>query len=61
MKNALDGIICRITVAEEWMSDLKDRMVEKSLMEQNEEKRIKEMRTVSETSGSTLNAPTFEL
>ena len=28
MKNTLEGINTRITKAKEWMSDLKDRMVE---------------------------------
>ena len=28
MKNTLEGINTRITQAEEWISDLKDRMVE---------------------------------
>ena len=28
MKNTLEGINTRITKAEEWMSDLKDRMLE---------------------------------
>ena len=30
-------------------------------VEQNKETRMKRIRTVSETSGTTLNAPTFEL
>ena len=38
MKNALEAIISRITGAEEWVRDLKDRMVETSAVEQNKEK-----------------------
>ena len=37
MKNAQEGINSRITEAEEWISDLEDRMVEISAMEQNKE------------------------
>ena len=38
MKNTLEGISSRITEAEEWRSDLEDRMVEFTAMEQNKEK-----------------------
>ena len=41
MKNTLDGINSRITEAEEWISDLKDRVVEFTAVEQNKEKRMK--------------------
>ena len=41
MKNALEGINSRITEAEEWISDLEDRMLEISTTEQNKEKRMK--------------------
>ena len=58
-KNTLEGIISRITEAEEWISELQDRMVEITAAEQNKER--KELRTLSETSGTTLNAPTFGL
>ena len=57
MKNTLEGINNRITEAEEWISELEDKVVE----EQNKEKRKKELKTISETSGTTLNAPTFKL
>ena len=59
MKNTLEGINSRITEAEERISDLEDRMLEFTVMEQNKEKRMKKMRTVSDTSGTTLNTPTF--
>ena len=41
MKNTLEGINSRITEAEEWINDLKDRMVEITAAEQNIEKRMK--------------------
>ena len=41
MKNTLDGINSRITEAEERISDLEDRMVEITAVEQNKEKRMK--------------------
>ena len=41
MKNTLEGINSRITETEEWIRDLKDRMVEITAMEQNKEKRMK--------------------
>ena len=59
-KNSLEGINSRITEAEPRISDLKDKIVKITTLDQNKEKRMKELRTVSETSG-TLNAPTCEL
>ena len=41
MKTTLEGINNRITEAEERISDLKNRMVEFTAMEQNKEKRMK--------------------
>ena len=38
MSSALEGINSRITEAEEWISDLEDRMVEITTAEQNIEK-----------------------
>ena len=43
--------------AEDRISEVEDRMVE---INETEEKRIKKMRTTSETSGTMLTAPTFE-
>ena len=40
MKNTLEGINSRITETEEWIRDLKDRMVEITAMEQNKERRM---------------------
>ena len=41
MKTILEGINSRITEAEEWISDLEDRMVEFTAAEQNTEKRMR--------------------
>ena len=41
IKNTLDGINSRITEAEEWVSDLEDKIVEITAKEQNKEKRMK--------------------
>ena len=41
IKNTLEGINSRITEAEEQISDLEDRMVEFTAMEQNKEKKKK--------------------
>ena len=40
MKNTLEWINSRITEAEEWVSDLEDRMVEFTATEQNKEQRM---------------------
>ena len=39
MNNTLEGIYSRITEAEEWISDLENRMVEITASEQNIEKK----------------------
>ena len=41
MKTTLEGINSRITEAEEQISDMEDRMVEFTAMEQDKEKRMK--------------------
>ena len=46
--------------AEDRISEVEDRMVEINESERKKENELKEMRTISETSGTTLNAPTFE-
>ena len=54
MKNTLEGINSRITEAEEWISQLEERMVETIAAEENKEKKNeKKIRTVSETAGTT--------
>ena len=41
IKNSLEGISNRITDAEEWISDLEDKIVEITTTVQNKEKRLK--------------------
>ena len=41
IKNSLEGIKSQITEAEEWISDLEDKIVETTTAEQNKEKRMK--------------------
>ena len=41
IKNTLEGINNRITEAEEWISELEDKMVDITGREQNKEKRMK--------------------
>ena len=59
MKTTLKGTNSRITEAEDRISEVEDRMVEVNEAERKKEKRI-EMRKISETSGTMLNAPTFK-
>ena len=61
MKNTLQGINSRITEAEERISELEDRMVPITAMEQKKQKRMKRNEDSIRDSGTTLNAPTFEL
>ena len=61
IKNSLEGINSRITEAEEQISNLEDKMVEITSAEQNQEKRMKRIEDSLKTSGTTFNAPTFEL
>ena len=60
MNNTLEGISSRITEAEEWLSDMEDRMVI-TVTEQHIEKRMKRNEDNLKTSRTTLNAPTFTL
>ena len=59
IKNTLEETNSRITEAEDQISEVEDRMVEINETERKK-KELKEMRTTSETSGTMLNAPTFE-
>ena len=61
IKNSLEGINSRITETEEWISDLEHKIVEINAKSRINKKERKELKTASETSGTTLNAPTFEL
>ena len=58
-KNTLEGTNSRIMEEEDKISHVEDRMVEINESERKKEK-IKEMRTISETSGTMLNTATFE-
>ena len=60
MGNTLEGTNSRITEAEDRISEVEDRMVEINESDRKKEKRLKEMRTISETSGTMLNTLTFE-
>ena len=59
IKSTLEGSNSRITEAEGRISEVEDRMVE---MKQRGEKKkeLKEIRTITETSGTMLNTPTFK-
>ena len=59
IKSTLEGTNSRITEAEDRISEAEDRMVEINESEKKKEEQ-KEIRTISETSGTMLNAPTFE-
>ena len=62
MKTTLKGINSRISEAEEWISDLQDRMMELTAAEQNKEKRMKRNEdSLRDLWGTTLNATTFAL
>ena len=58
LKNTLEGTNSRITEAEDKISEVDDKMVE--IKETERKKELKEMRTISETSRTMLNAPTFK-
>ena len=58
IKNTLEATNSRINEAEDRISEVEDRMVE--INETERKKELKEMRTISETSGTMLNAPIFE-
>ena len=58
IKNTLEVTNSRMMEAEDRISEIKDRMVE--INEAERKKKLKEMRTTSETSGTMLNAPTFK-
>ena len=52
IKNTLEGTNSRVTEAEDRISEVEDRKVEINETERKKEKRIKEMRTTSEISGT---------
>ena len=57
IKNTLEGTNSR--EAENRISEVEERMVEIN-QRRKKKNELKEMRTTSETSGTMLNAPTFE-
>ena len=59
IKNTLEATN-RITEAEDRISEVEDRMVEINKSERKKKNELKEMRTISETSRTILNATTFE-
>ena len=60
IKNTLEGTNSRITEAEDGISEVGDRKVEINEAERKKEKKLKEIRTTSETSVTMSKAPTFE-
>ena len=58
IKSTLEGTNSRITEAKYRISEVEDRMGE--INEAERKKKLKEMRTTAETSGTMLNTPTFE-
>ena len=58
IKNTLERTNSRKMEAEDRVSEVEDRLVE--INETERKKELKEMRATSETSGTMLNAPTFE-
>ena len=58
--NTLEGTNSRIMEAEDRISEVKDRLVEINESEEKRKNKLKEMRTISETSGTMLNASTFK-
>ena len=60
IRNTLEATNSRITEAEDRISEVKDRMVEINETERKKKNELKEMRTISGTSGTMLKAPTFE-
>ena len=61
IKISLEGTNNRITEAEEWISDLEDKIVEINTTKQNKEKRMKRIEDSFRDLWTTLNAPIFEL
>ena len=60
IKNTLEGTNSRKTEAEDRISEVEGRMVERMNQRGKKGNELKEMRTISETSGTMLNAPTFK-
>lgn len=61
MKNTLEDISDRINTAEEWISDLEERVVEVTAMEQNEGKIMKRHKDSLRDLWDKILKPTFTL
>ena len=61
MKNTLEGINSRKIKEEEWIIELKDRMVEIPAKEQNTEKRMKRTEENLRDFWDNIKHPTFKL
>ena len=59
-QNTIRQIIIKITKAEDRIREVEDRMVEFNETEEKRKSELKKMRTISETSSTMLNVPTFE-
>ena len=55
IKNSLEGISSRITEAEEWISDLEDKIVQITTTEQNKEKRMKRIEDIKNMTDTMLD------
>ena len=60
IKNTLGGTNSRIMEEEDRISEVENIMVEINEQRGKKKNELKEMRTISETSGKMLNTPTFE-
>ena len=60
IKNTLEGTNSRIMEAEDRISEVEDRVVRNKWNRGKKKNELKEMRTISETSVTMLNTPTFE-
>ena len=61
IKNSLQGINSRINEAEEWISDLEDKIVEVTTTEQNKEKGMKRIEDSLRDLWDNIKVPTFKL
>ena len=64
IKNTLEGTNrtnSRIMEGKVRISEVEDRMVELNVSERKKKNKLKEMRTISETSGTMLNAPNIRI
>ena len=60
IKNTLEGTKSRIMETEDRISEVEDRIVEVNETERKKKNEFKEMKTISETSETMLNASAFK-